>query len=145
MFVASANCDFVAISGSCAENAQTSAKNVDKSGIYAHAIGDNAQHVSNATNGKVFRVSKSLALLLKMQNKLSKPKMRFGKKETIPSIPRECSRHAQLRSTRSNTTAGELQLGFNIFPTFADIQQHQSLCVIRIPDEHNARSFLFTF
>ena len=67
--------------------------------------------------------------------------MIIGKRSRkISSIPREYSRHAQLHSTPLYSTAAELQFRNNI-PTFADLQQCQSLpnSSVRIADELTVR------
>ena len=57
--------------GSSQEKAKTNAKNTEKSGKYAIAIGDNLQQLANATDEKFFRVSKDLTLLHEIQNQIS--------------------------------------------------------------------------
>ena len=63
MFRATDDCDTVGISGTCQEKVQTKAKNIEKLGEYATAIGDNLQELANVTDGIFFRVSKNFALL----------------------------------------------------------------------------------
>ena len=68
MFGALDDCGIMGIFGSCREKAKTNAKNIEKLGKYAIAIGDNLQHLAKETDENFFRVSKDLALLHEMQN-----------------------------------------------------------------------------
>ena len=70
MFCASDDCGIMGIFGYCQEKAKTNAKNIEKLGKYAIAIGDNLQQLANSTDEKVFRVSKDLALLHEIQNQI---------------------------------------------------------------------------
>ena len=78
---------------SCQKKDQTNARNLEKLAEYATAIGEKF-YLAGATEEEFFRVSKDVALLDKSKIKLSKPKMRIGKRVIVPSIPREYSRHA---------------------------------------------------
>ena len=70
MFGASDDCGIMGIFGSCQEKAKTNAKNIEKLGKYAIAIGYNLQQLANETDEKFFRVSKDLALLHEIQDQI---------------------------------------------------------------------------
>ena len=67
---ASDDCGIIGIFGSCQEKAQTNAKDIEKLGKYAIAIGTNKQQLANATDLKCFRISKDSALLHEVQNQI---------------------------------------------------------------------------
>ena len=70
MFGASDDCGVMGIFGSCQEKAKTKAKNIEKLGKYAIAIGDRLQQLANATDENFFCVSKDLVLLHEIQNQI---------------------------------------------------------------------------
>ena len=56
----SGDCGIMGTFGTCQEKAKQNAQNIEKLGKYAISLDQNIQQLANATDAKIFRVSKEL-------------------------------------------------------------------------------------